>query len=700
MKDVAIWHSVQLVSSVRTVTLGNMNMSTTPEKWLWLDLIGFDMERPDCGVPALLEKAGFVPEVVSLLLHNAEFVHTHTGQDDARGFPPDVCSYGGHPHNEERQRQVWTPPALRRLIGTLQDRGVRVVFSIFDFGAPDGWREHHPEIGYLCSDGLRSPRICPWKRLADGTLYEDFFVAQLRAVMRDYGFDGFHGADGYAHPRFALHEADFSDDMVAQFLEDTGEELPTPINASCDVVPELMAQRAEWLWSDRRSEWIEFHVRRTQRFWRLVADMLHAEAKTLALNTCWTRDPFEAVYRFGIDYQALAQAGVDAFIVEAAGAVQELGGDLPYGTAEGESWTGWDPSQILCRFQTTIMLIKAAVPGTKLVFLNGVKDTNEIWNGLRHAPTNLESEITMHGNVFIRNAEGQVARCTDGPVVCLADGIGAEEWAWLNTVWQRAFDWPVRHVPGATLLWSDTVAQGHHGYYIGSRRCPAGRLLFELVKRGAPVYTIQRVEDLAETVAPIVVLHPQLYARSELDKVFERARGPLVLIGERAEGIASDPAMEFVSSDDAGALWCGVYGVDPDEIARPTVPPRHGAAETAEAMAEPPSWIYELPMEPLAPEFLAGCAAAVTEVSDAPRVLENGADVRVWSADDASGTRRLFLRNDAFYYRVARVDVRQTIVATRVRTQFPGAPIAFDGTCFHVKIPGKGVVIVDIDLVN
>ena len=673
-------------------------MEPSLAKWLWIDLIGFDMERPDCAVPALLEKTQFVPEAVSLLLHNAEFVHTHAGADSPREFPPDVCSYGGHPYNEERQRQVWTPPALQRLIRVLQDHGTRVVFSVFDSGSPAGWREHHPEVGYVGRDGVRHASICPWKRLADGTFYEDFFVRQLQEVVRDYGFDGFHGADGYAHPRFALHEADFSDDVIGQFVAETGETLPPAISRACEANPEDIARRAEWVWAKKRSVWIEFHVQRTQRFWRKVAEMLHAQGKELALNTCWTRDPFEAVYRFGTDYRALAEAGADTFVVEAAGAVQELGGDLPFGTAYGHSWTEWDPSHILCRFQTTIMLIRAAVPETKLVFLNGVKDTNEIWNGLRHAPTNLESEITMHGNVFIRRADGHVERCAHGPVVCLADGIHSEEWKWLNEVWQRAFDWPVCRVPGATVLWSDTVAQRHHEYYIATRRCPAGRLLHELVARGAPLYTIQRVEDLSETTEPLVVLHPQLYSEEELTAVLDRARGPLFLIGRRVDGIPARATVECVSSNDPEALRCGVYGVGADTITLPTAPPSHDAPEDTMPMGEPPSWIYELPMHPVAPEFLSGCATAIAEASGAPRVLENGDSVRVWAAEDRSGTLRLFMRNDTFYYRVAKVDMRHEIRAIRVRTQFPGKPILFDGACFHVKIPGKGVVIADIDL--
>ena len=669
-------------------------MNSLFEKWFWIDLIGFDVDRRDCGVPLLLERARFVPDVVSLLLGNPEFVHMHAGREATEGFPADVCSYGGHPRNEERERQVWTPAALHRLVRALQSRGIRVVFSVFDRGDPSGWLEHHPEVEYVRSDGGRLAHICPWKRLADGTFYQDFFVHQLQGVMRDYGFDGFHGADGYAHPRIALHEGDFSDDMIGQFLAETGEALPAPFSTVCDESPDGIARRAEWIWAHKRRAWIEFHTRRTQQFWRKAAEMLHGDGKQLVLNTCWTRDPFEAICRYGIDYQALAEAGADAFVVEAAGAVQELGGDLPYGTAYGRSWTDWDPSRILCRFQTTLMLIKAAVPDTKLVFLNGVKDTNEIWNGLRHAPTNLESEITMHGNVFIRDATGRVARCAHGPLICLADGIRPEEWAWLNEVWARAFDWPVRRVLGATVLWSDNVSTRHLEQYIATRHCPPGRLLYELVARGAPLYSIMRVENLRETADPLVVLHPQLYTDDELETVLARAHGPLFLVGSRPHGILAQPALEYASSQDANALWCGVYGVN-EGIDIPAMPSHQPVAD---AMAEPPSWIYELPMQPVAPEFLSSCARAIAEASDAPRVLENADSVRAWAAESCSGTFRLFIRNDAFYYRVAQVDVRREIRAIRVRTQFPGNPIAFDGPCFHVKVPGKGVIIADVDV--
>ena len=57
-------------------TTGN-RMGAGYERWAWIELLGFDMTRDDLGVGALLGSMGFVPDGVSLLLFNADFVHTH-----------------------------------------------------------------------------------------------------------------------------------------------------------------------------------------------------------------------------------------------------------------------------------------------------------------------------------------------------------------------------------------------------------------------------------------------------------------------------------------------------------------------------------------------------------------------------------------------------------------------------------------------
>ncbi|MCX6983247.1 MAG: hypothetical protein NT118_00660 [Lentisphaerae bacterium] len=86
------------------------------EKWLWIELIGFDVDAPDFGVGAYLEKLGFVPNGLSLLIATANFIHMHDENWANRTFPPEYCSYGAHNVNGERHRQVWTGARLKQLI--------------------------------------------------------------------------------------------------------------------------------------------------------------------------------------------------------------------------------------------------------------------------------------------------------------------------------------------------------------------------------------------------------------------------------------------------------------------------------------------------------------------------------------------------------------------------------------------------------
>ena len=254
------------------------------ETWLWVELIGFDNQRPDYGVEAYLENAGLIPAAVSLLLFNPDFIHTHTGLAEDRSFPFDYCSYGGHPYSYERARQDWTRFQLRELVGTLQAHGIAVYVTVFDLFVTAEWLGQHPEVLHVNTAGTRLNSVCPWKRLADGSWYEDFFVRQLVRVLQDYGFDGFHQADGYSHPRLPLYQGDFSDDMVAQFEAATGRTLPEDLGAPQGDDAETLGRRADWIWGQARRAWIDFYARRVQSFCRRVAESVHAVRKRVVLN--------------------------------------------------------------------------------------------------------------------------------------------------------------------------------------------------------------------------------------------------------------------------------------------------------------------------------------------------------------------------------------------------------------------------------
>ncbi len=329
------------------------------ETWLWIELIGFDNTLPDFGVQAYLDNAGIVPDAASLFVFNPEFVHSHNGMAEDRVLPFDCSTYGGHPHGYDRDRQDWTKLQVKALVDELHRHGIEVFFSVMDIFAVQEWVADHPEVLHVNRDGQRMGSVCGWKRLSDGTWYEDFFARQVGRVLSDYGFDGFHQADGYCHPRLPLYDGDFSDDMIAQFVEATAVALPDGMGDVSGDEPAVIGARAEWIWRNARREWIEFYCQRFARFCGKVADAVHAKGKRVILNNALTRDPFQARYRYGVDYALLKQAGVDGFIIEMVAPGVALG-------AEGgvEANPHYD-------FQAMLLTIKAHVGDMTLRCLNG-----------------------------------------------------------------------------------------------------------------------------------------------------------------------------------------------------------------------------------------------------------------------------------------------------------------------------------------
>jgi hypothetical protein len=65
---------------------------------------------------------------------------------------------------------------------------------------------------------------------------------------------------------------------------------------------EALRARAEWIWNDRRIEWIEFWRQRWASFWQKTAAGCKRAGEKVEVNQPWTRDPYEVIYRYGLDY--------------------------------------------------------------------------------------------------------------------------------------------------------------------------------------------------------------------------------------------------------------------------------------------------------------------------------------------------------------------------------------------------------------
>jgi len=653
--------------------------------FLWVELIGFDNQLPDYGVQAYIDNAGFVPDAVSLFVFNPELIHTHDGVIDDRLLPFDCGSYGGHPSSYERDRQDWTQAQLLGLVKELQKHGVAAFFSVFDIFASDPWIRDHREVLNVTNTGDRSGSISPFKHLSDGTLYEDFYTRQLAAVVRDYGLDGYHQADGYCHPRYQLDKADYSADMAAQFVAHSGVKLPEGTGPEYGDDPEAVRQRAAWIWRHVRAEWIDFHADRMVQFCEKVIAAVHGAGKKVILNNALTRDPFQALYRHGVDYQRIAAAGADGFIIETVAPGVILGGE------------GGQEANPHHDFQAMLLLISAAVPQHKLWCLQNAHDVNEQWDVLLHGPTLLEREIYCETSLFHQEADGSLRRCVTGPLVCLADGVRSHEWQWLQRWWGLGYGTEATGTVGATLVWSDNAHRNQLPDYLATRRFSTHKLIYELMSRGAPLHCVSSVQAVAAAHGPVFVPNPHLFAREELEAVLTYEDGPIVLIGELPDWLP-EPALRFDDCHAPQNLSCAVYGDVPALEVTIEDEPEDIPADLMD-LPEPPFYFRELYFRKVSDSFLQACADLICRESGAVKINYRSDVISVRALEMGPRKLRLLVGNDSHYYAITELDLQRPVESARIATAFPGTqPPVVDSRICNLRVPRMGMVVVDVEL--
>jgi hypothetical protein len=638
------------------------------ERRIWIELIGFDNTQPDYGAGAYLDNLGFTPAALSFLITAPDIVHLHNGMENEVAFPPDYCSYVGHSRNAERRRQVWTNHQLRGLVRALRARGVQVFLSTFTYFLDNEfhpeWVSEHRELLEVRKDGFALGAISALKRFADGTFYEDFFIPQLARVLADYEFDGWHAADGWGPLRLPIYDSDFSDDMFEQFASTPGVSAPPEIAAACDHDGAKMQARAAWVWRHRRRAWIDFHVERWERFYRKKVAALHAIGKRVVINSAWTRDPFEAIYRYGVDPRKIIATGVDGIVTESLA-----------GACDMQAQGGFRRHE----YVAALLLTRAAAPDAKLWFLLGIKDVTEQWDMLRHAPTAFEAELFALAQIYASTPNG-LRRCADGFVACLADGIRSEEWRWMVRLWEMAFGEAPARTLGATLLWSERAFDNELDDFIAQRGPTTHRILHKLNEHGAPVHAVARLENLEAVRGALLVLNAHLWPSEEWRRVLAYRGGDVISVRREDEGASPQlTARLHRAGDEAGELIAHAPLLPCDEA----------------AIIEPSTFLNDLPMRPLAAEFLIACAAALTQLTNAPRVVgESGAQVQ--ATELASGELRLRVSNHALSYVRARVDVGRPIRSIAVLSDFPCVDIPPEGQEFSVKVPERGCVVLGV----
>jgi hypothetical protein len=525
----------------------------------------------------------------------------------------------------------------------------------------------------------------------------------------DYGFAGLQVADCFCPPPGTLHQGDFSADMVGQFIDHAGIEVPADLAAGLsDDSRAMRGRRGDWLWRDCREAWIEFNAWRWERFWQKVCGRLHALGRKVIVLGMYCTDPFETLYCKGIDLKRLARAGVDYL--------------MPNIVPTGLRLQHPDWGDRFHRYMTLAPLTAAFVPEGKLLSLLGVKDATEEWDVLHHAPCLLERDIYTLLRFMTDTGDG-LRPCLDGLMVCLGDGIRAEEWRWLRERLEIGAVEGVQKVLAPTLVWSDAALYNTLPAYIRTRRWTVHKFCYEMAAEGALCGAVLRIEDLPRVEGSLFVPNFDLLPEAEKRAVAAYRGGPVVCtaaveaFAPADYGIRPDLYLEDRFSSYPLCLFAFNTRIEEDRDAIATLAEADDGAENlqgnpADAPEHPNVLAETLTFGKVTAGFRKACARLLKAVgNDLFRCNLPLVPMRL-----ADGRYRLYLSNPELNsYGYANVTARYPIRQVTSVSRYPVLPVKFmdspeaavgwleqgsDGTqrTFRAKVTPGGVTILDLVL--
>lgn len=451
---------------------------------IWMQMLGFEKDDPDKGAARYLDHIGFTPDSICGLIFHSDFIHYHNGMEQSYPLLQANCAYYGIPRNKERARQDWTNQDLRQLVAELKKRGVGFYAGIMGVYLNDifhrEWLSDNPEVRYMKRDGTRGSMMC-LKRMKDGTYYEDFFIRKCVQALVDYDFAGIHLSDAFAPTTF-LYKGDYSTDMLEQFIDHTG--ITPPSNVAATIGDDSAAScdtRWQYLWNEKREDWIRFMGWRWERFYQKLCSAVHAVGKEVWALGMYCTDPFETRYVYGLELHKAFEAGLDCVTANI----------LPTGV----SMTVKDGPYFFHRYHMIEPMLRAQIRNGRILNMLGVQDASEEWSVLEHQPVKLERDIYTITS-YCYSDENGCRSATDGMFICLGDGISRAHWQFLKSRIDTGFDTDPEFVHSPSILWSDTANERMLHAYIETRRPSAHKQAYAIFKNGTPIGGSVRTEAL------------------------------------------------------------------------------------------------------------------------------------------------------------------------------------------------------------
>lgn len=486
--------------------------------FIWMQLLGFDRDDPDRGANRYLKQTGFIPDGIFALLFHPDFVHLHQGMSDEYELSANICAYHGIPRNRERERQPWTNYNLRDLVQNLNKKGIGMYASIMGASTDNNhhreWINDHRELERHSRGGGRWGH-CILKRFKDGSLYEDFFIEQLCITLTDYGLRGIHLADGFC-ANGNLYHGDYSTDLVTQFLDHICIELPDEIISTLgNDTAEVEDYRGDWIWSNVRSQWIEFMCWRWEQFFVKLCSAVHEIGCEVTVLGMYCTDPFETKYCLGLDLARIMDVGVDYLTANIMAAGCYIAN--PWGSEEN----------FFHRYMAIAPTTAAHIKKGHLISMLGVQDATEEYDIMKHAPCIHERDIyTMMAYQLIDKFG--IRRALEGYMICLGDGIKREDWLSESEKMEVALSADVKQVISPVMLWSDTAYDKMLDEYIKTRRWTPFKHFYEMGKAGTMCGACITSDAISSYSGTLFVPNFDMLSPKEQQKIVEYKTGAVI----------------------------------------------------------------------------------------------------------------------------------------------------------------------------
>lgn len=667
------------------------------EKWIWIELIGFDKDLPDFAIDDLFYRIGYVPDGVSILISSADFVNAHGPGFENRELSPMCCSYEGHPCNEERKRQVWYGKDLIALIRALQSRKTQVFLSFFnmftyrnDAGETvmEPFCAAHRELWEQRRNGELQPTLHMLKHLSDGTPYSEFLSEKLVEVLTQYGFDGVQLADGISSARLTVQNGDYSDDMVRQFCEDGGDLPENVLHAEYTV-------RADYIYKNLLEEWLQFLSRKWAAFYKTVLPLVKRAGKKVIFNSCWTREPFEAFYRYGLDYRKLDLKDADACMVEEVSACMSV-----YGNADQGGFRNSLEDRALWHYEFWAMqlLMKKVFPDLALYNLSSLKDTNEQWDVVRDSPTEYSKAVYRDAALAIWKGN-QFIPTLSGAFYCLADGISCEVWKKIGDIWSSAEMQSGFEPQGFLSVSAQNGLDEELHMFLQTRFYPSHKILSELLRRGAPIAGVAEPEDALSYPGGLLLVYPEYFSEKARNELLARKDVPVFVI------TTVEPKNEeyhCIARHTNGGLttWFAGYNLNKARGNDTFIVEKRTAEKKFEQEREGGIWTKKLNFEKYNGRFFTFAVKKMLAESGLPVITrENDLSV-AYTVRTSDKKYRLYVDNRAYYYALPVVDCKQKISKVRSLTKYAGFTIPQNGTKIRLRIPSRGIEVAEFEILN